>query len=119
MPAPTDIRTVAAASTVNEPAAAATFTERADTPSPTEVWAPCVLPSASTDRSITRTSSSATVSDALVTDTPAAEAVPVMSKASASAAVLSSVVERVNVPDPDPAPAAIVTSKVSSPGGIV
>ena len=103
---------------VVEPAnVAVTFTDLADTPSAIEVWTPEAL-SASTDRSIAGTlSPSVIVNDVRVTET-AAETEPVMSNASDSPAALSSTVVSVNVPDPDDAPAAITTSKVSSPAGI-
>ena len=105
--------TVVSAARVVEPAsAAATVTVRPDIPSPSEVWAPWVPPSASTERSMTvgAPSPSSIDNEALFTVTPAADAEPVIFNASVSPATSSSVVERVNVPDFDPVPAAIVIS---------
>ena len=117
MPAATDTDTVVSASTEAPPATVAvTFTERPDTPSASEVCGPGVLPSASTDKSTVAASESPIVNDAELTVKPEAE--PVIDNASASPAALSSAVLSVNVPDPDDAPAAIVTSKVSWPDGI-
>ena len=65
-----------------------------------------MLPSASTDRSMVPTPPMS--SEAGLTVNPEAE--PVIDNASASAATLSVLVVSVNVPDPDDAPAAIVTS---------
>ena len=113
MPDPTVTETVVSDARVVEPASvAATVTVRPDIPSPSEVWAPPVLPSASTERSMTvgAPSPSSIGSEALFTVNPAAEAVPVIFNASVSPATSSSVVERVKVPDFDPVPAAIVTS---------
>ena len=58
------------------------------------------------------------VRDAGFTSTPGAETDPVIFSASVSPAASSSVVDKVKVPDPEEPPAAIVTSKVSSPVGI-
>ena len=57
-------------------------------------------------------------SDAERTVSPSAAA-PSIDNESVSPAASSSAVDRVNVPDFDPVPAAIVTSKVSWPEGIV
>ena len=73
-----------------------------------------MLPSASTDKSMAPPPPIS--SEAELTVKPEAE--PVIDNASASAATLSVLVVSVNVPDPDEAPAAIVTSNVSWPDGI-
>ena len=83
-------------------------------PSPIDVWLPCAPPSASTDRSMVPTSVIA--KDAPFTVNP--EAVPETANTSCSPARLSVLVVSGNVPDFDPVPAAITTSKVSSPAGI-
>ena len=72
-----------------------------------------MLPSASTDRSTVAASESPIVNEAEETVSPAVVVEPVIDRASASAAALSSKVLSVNVPDPDDPPAAIVTSNVS------
>ena len=119
MPRPTATLTVVSDSTVAPPAAVAvTVTERFDIPSASEVCAPWVPPSASTDKSMVAASESPIVNDAEPTVSPAAEVEPVIDKASASAATLSSTVVRVKVPDPDDPPAAIVASNESWPDGI-
>ena len=106
-------------STVSEPATVAvTFTERFDTPSAIEVWAPWAPPSASTDKPTAAVSESLRVSGAELTVSPAVVVEPAIDKASASATTLSSTVVRVKVPDPDDPPAAIVTSNESWPDGI-
>ena len=74
------------------------------------------MPSASTDKSTAAASESPIVNEAELTVKPEAE--PAIDNASDSAAVLSSKVLSVNVPDPDEPPAAIVTSNVSWPDGI-
>ena len=115
MPAPTDTDTVVSDSTVPPPdTAAATVTDRADTPSAIEVWPPCAPLSASTDRSMVP--ASAIVNEAPFTVNP--EAVPETANTSTSEITASVLVVNVKVPDPDDAPAAIVTSKVSPPEGI-
>ena len=58
-------------------------------------------------------------SDAEPTVSPSAAADPPIDNESVSPAASSSAVDRVKVPDFDPVPAAIVTSKVSWPEGIV
>ena len=83
-----------------------------------EVWAPGVPPSASTDRS-TVASESPIVNDAELTVSPDMVEEPLIDSASASADTLSSAVDSVKVPDPDDDPAAITTSKVSPPAGMV
>ena len=117
MPAATTTLTVAAFSTVPPPdTAAVTVTDRFDTPSSMEVWAPPVPPSASTDR--TTVPVSEIVNDAPLTVNPSPAAAPVIDRASVSAATLSERVVNVNVPDPDDDPAEIVTSNESWPDGI-
>ena len=67
------------------------------------------MPSASTDRPMLP--EPVIVNEAELTVNPEAE--PPTDNASASPTTLSVLVVRVNVPDPDDAPAAIVTSNVS------
>ena len=57
--------------------------------------------------------------DAALIVKPTTEVEPVIDNASASAAKRSVLVVIVKVPDPDDDPAAITTSKVSSPAGMV
>ena len=116
MPAPTDTEIVVSPSTVAPLTAAVTVTDRFDTPSPIEVWAPWVPPSASTDRATVP--ESPIVNDAELIVKPDAEVVPVIDRASASAVTLSVLVVIVNVPEPLDEPSAIVISNDSSPAGI-
>ena len=57
-------------------------------------------------------------SEAEVIVSPAAAAEPLIDRASASPTTLSSVVDSVKVPDAEDPPAAMTTSKSSSPCGI-
>ena len=67
---------------------------------------------------MTAASESPIVSEAELTVSPAAAVEPPIDRASTSPVTLSSVVDRVKVPDFDDPPAGITRSKVSSPLGI-
>ena len=99
MPAATVTLTVVSSSTVSDPATVAvTFTDRLVAPSPTEVWSPETLLSASTDRSTVGASESLIVSDVDPLNVrPAREADPPTDRASDSPVTLSSTVVRVKV----------------------
>ena len=102
-------------SAVPPPAAdAVTFTGRFAVPSATEVCAPSVPASVSTDRSMVP--SSVIVNEAPLTVTPGAE--PPTARASTSDITVSVLAVSVNVPDFDPVPAAMTRSNVLWPAGI-
>ena len=105
---------VSASSAAPPDTAAVTFTDRLEIPSPIEDWTPWTLPSASTDKTMVPTSVIA--NDAPFTVNP--EADPETANTSTSEITASVLVVNVKVPDPDDAPAAIVTSNVSCPAGI-